>query len=664
MKNRGIYRRRWLISLFVAGLAPGLAPGGRAEEPRWLKLNSLPQASVGVEVEGSSEETTTGGNRSTYDHLSLRPFVGLKTGGSIYHPNLLAFDLDGELGWGWDTMTSQSSGSSQTSNESSEMMRYLAQFNLLQAKPYNASVYASQDHTYRDYGFFNSYTVDSERYGGRVSWNTDNMNLNAELGYRDEKSSGLTGSTELVEKFFNFNGLYHRRTGQTSMYCRINEFDNTLSTGGSLNSVSSAVGVADSESFGRRRQINTATGASYSQTQSGGQETKTIAANENININHRPKLDSYFMFNFSRSEMTAATSSQVSGLYGLRHQLFDSLTSTLDAHGSYDDSSGSGGTSTSDRYGLGIAEGYAKRLGSWGRLSLSAGVVADHQDTSSSGGLITTIDESHQLYSLGNINYRPVYLNQPRVVGSVVVMKGGLDVTSDCEFLTQGELTELRLKTLHSPSLNEGDIVTVTYQSESSSRASYDVLSANSQIRLDLPGGFGVYGRINWMGNNAPPEVVTQTLTDLVAGVDYKWRWLRAGAEYENYDSNFSQFEAGRFFQDLNFRLDHNSSLSFNLSETFYRYPDQRRQDQYQFITRYRLQLMTSLAWYLEGGASWQDVMGSEQLVESARTGVTWTRGKLSLRAGYEYNGQSTTSGRWTQELARNRFFLYLKRAF
>ncbi|MEI8290397.1 MAG: hypothetical protein WCH99_13085 [Verrucomicrobiota bacterium] len=664
MNRLGIYRRRWLISLFVAGIAPGLAPWGRAEEPRWLKLNSLPQASVGVEVEGSSEETTTGGNRSTYDHLSLRPFVGLKTAGSIYHPNLLAFDLDGELGWGWDTMTARGPGYTQTSKESSEMMRYLAQFNFLQAKPYNASAYAAQDHSYRDYGFFNSYTVDSERYGGRVSWNTDNMNLNAELGYRDEKSSGLTGSTGLIEKFFNFSGIYHRRTGQTSMYCRLNEFDNTLSSGGSLNSVSRAVGVADSESFGRRRQINTATGASYSETQSGGREMKTIAANENININHRPRLDSYFMFNFGRSEMTSATAAQASGMYGIRHQLYDSLTSTLDAHGSYDDSSGSGGTSSSDRYGLGIAEGYAKRLGSWGRLSLSTGVVADHQDSSSSGGILTTIDEAHQLYSLGNINYHPVYLNNPRVVGAILVMKGALDVTSDCEFWPQGELMEIRLKSLHSPNLNEGDTVTVTYQSEALSNAAYDVLSVNSQIRLDLPGGFGVYGRLNWMGNNAPPEVVTQSLTDLVAGADYKWRWLRAGAEYENYDSNFSQFDAWRFYQDLNFRIDNNSSLGMNFSETFYRYPNDRSQDVYQFITRYSLQLLTSLAWYVEGGVSRQEVMGSDQLMESARTGVTWTRGKLSLRTGYEYNGQSTASGRWTQELAGNRFFLYLKRAF
>ena len=664
MKRFGIHRRRWLISLFVAGLAPGLAPGGRAEEPRWFKLNGLPQASVGVEVEGSSEETTSGGNSSTYDHLLLRPFVGLKTSGSVYHPNLLAFDLDGELGWGWDSMTAKGPGYRQTSQESSEMMRYLAQFNFLQAKPYNASVYASQDHTYRDYGFFNSYTVDSERYGGRVSWNTDNMNLNAELGYRDEKSSGLTGSTELVEKFFNFNGLYHRRTGQTSLYCRINEFDNTLSYGSSQSSVGSAVGVSDSESFGQRRQINTATGASYSQAQYGGQETKTIAANENININHRPKLDSYLMFNFSRSEMTLATASQMSGLYGIRHQLYDSLTSTLDAHGNYDDSSSSGGSSSSDRYGLGLSEGYSKRLGSWGRLSLSVGVVADHQDSSSSGGMITTIDESHQLYSLGNINYHPVYLNNPRVIGSIVAMKGALDVTSDCEFWPQGELVEIRLKSLHSPNLNEGDIVTVTYQSEALNNASYDLLSLNSQIRLDLPGGFGVYGRLNWMDNNAPPEVVTQTLTDMVLGADYKWRWLRAGAEYENYDSNFSQFDAWRFFQDLNFRLDDKSSLSLNFSETFYRYPDHRRQDQYQFIARYHLQLLASLAWYVEGGVSWQDVLGSEQLMESARTGLTWSRGKLSLRAGYEFNSQSTATGPWTQELVRNRFFLYLKRAF
>jgi hypothetical protein len=47
-----------------------------------------------------------------------------------------------------------------------------------------------------------------------------------------------------------------------------------------------------------------------------------------------------------------------------------------------------------------------------------------------------------------------------------------------------------------------------------------------------------------------------------------------------------------------------------------------------------------------------------------ARTGLSWVYGKLSVRAGYEYNIQSTTSGVWSEEREKNRFFTYLRRSF
>jgi len=53
-----------------------------------------------------------------------------------------------------------------------------------------------------------------------------------------------------------------------------------------------------------------------------------------------------------------------------------------------------------------------------------------------------------------------------------------------------------------------------------------------------------------------------------------------------------------------------------------------------------------------------------QQLQGLARTGITWSRGKLSLRAGYEFNGQSTGSGGFTEERTRHFFFTYLRRSF
>ena len=112
---------RWLVGLSAVSFASGLVPAIRAEEPQWLKLNGLPEVSVGVEAESSTEQTKLSGGTSTYDFTSVTPLVGLHTTGSIYHPNLLTFDLSGDLGWGWDNTSSSGSGVTQTRNESEEL---------------------------------------------------------------------------------------------------------------------------------------------------------------------------------------------------------------------------------------------------------------------------------------------------------------------------------------------------------------------------------------------------------------------------------------------------------------------------------------------------------------------------------------------------------------
>ncbi len=672
--NLGCFHRyRWFAGLSVLGFAAGIAPAVRAEDPEWFKLNGLPEVSVGVEAEGSTEQTRVSGGSSTYDHTSVTPLVGLHTTGSIYHPNLLAFDLSGDLGWGWDNMTSGGPGSGQTRNESAELLRYLAQFNLLSAKPYNVSVFAAQDHTFRDYGTFNTYTVDANRYGGRINCNAGEFSLNADLGYRDETASGLTDSSQITETYFNFLGIHQRKSGQTTLSLHASELENVLNYGSRLDTSNWSAGLSDSETFGHRKQINAGTGLSYSQSDYSGQQIDTLNASENLLVNHRPNLDSYLMMNFNRSELNPIVSSRVQGTAGVRHQLYESLTSSLEGHGTHQEDTAAGGGSTFDQYGLGLSENYTKRLQSWGRLAVGTGLVVDHQDQDSSGAMLTTFAEPHQLYLSTSLGYHPVYLNRPRVVDSTIVVSAGADTLAnpaDYTIVHSGELTEIKLVVPPGSHLqgllqtNDNLSVTVTYQSDPVGSSSYDTFSANGQFRLDLFNRFGVYGRVNWLDNNAPPVVLTQTLTDLVGGVDYHRKWFRTGAELESYDSNFTRYQSLRLFQNFEFDLTGVSSLSLDFSQSFYTYPGSPDQSQYQFMARYNTLLPMSIKWYVEGGGLVQQVAGNQLVQGMARTGLGWTRGKLSLRAGYEFNSQSTAAGGWSEERIKHRFFTYLRRSF
>jgi hypothetical protein len=59
-----------------------------------------------------------------------------------------------------------------------------------------------------------------------------------------------------------------------------------------------------------------------------------------------------------------------------------------------------------------------------------------------------------------------------------------------------------------------------------------------------------------------------------------------------------------------------------------------------------------------------QDISGYNLLQGVARTSLGWTYGKLNLRVGYEYNAQTTSSDRWTDEREKHRFYTYLRRTF
>ena len=119
-----------------------------------------------------------------------------------------------------------------------------------------------------------------------------------------------------------------------------------------------------------------------------------------------------------------------------------------------------------------------------------------------------------------------------------------------------------------------------------------------------------------------------------------------------------------RFFQNFDFALTAASSLGFDFNETFYHYPGNGDQSQYQSMCRFNTRLPLALTWYVDGGVLMQEFSGTRQVQGVARTGIGWTRGKLSLRAGYEFNSQSTASAGFTEERIKHRFFTYLRRSF
>ena len=652
---------RWVLPALL--LLPGARECAAQQysdlEPRWLRLN-LPQASVGMDFEGLQETVKANGVTSTHDNLLLVPLVGLRLQGSAYHPNLMTFDLSGQGGVGWAHDSITSPGFSQVRNETQNLFTYLATVNFLSSKPYNGTFFASQDHTYNNYDFFNTVTADSTRYGGHVGWSTTSFNLNTDAGYRNLLSSGMNGTSEVSETYLNFNGQNQREHGSAILTYNYDNLANQLNYGPVQSSVSQSVGVSDSETFGSRNQITASTGASYGWADYADRHARTLNLNENITVRHRPNLESFMTLNYQHNQLEPATSDMFQGLAGIRHQLYDSLTSTLDLHGNKGSFAAENTSAQNDRYGVGLAEGYSKGLCSWAHLNLGGTAILDHQDHNSSGtGLLTIINESHVLKDIS-----VVFLNNPRVFPATIIVTGPGGIPTyvngtDYRIISHGEMTEIqRIPT--SIDLLDGSTILVSYSSDSSYTSSFDSINGSVSVRIDLFSLVGVYGRYNAVDNNAPPEALAQTLSDWVGGVDVTWRWLRAGAEYEDYDSNFSQYRGTRIFQSLSFQLSDSSNLSFNFNQVFYKYPYGPDQTQYQCIGVFNTQISSWLNGNLETGYYRQDAMGTSQDLAAACAGLIFTHGKLTLKLGYQYNYQMIQMGQ--QERNRNFGYVQLKR--
>jgi hypothetical protein len=654
---------RWLSAALL------LATAGRAwaqrmmvpdVEPRWLRLD-VPETSVGVDIEGLMEDQTLHGITSTHENLTVIPLVGAKVLGSIYHPNLLSFDFTGLGGLGWATDTVKSPGYNLTRNESQNLLTYIANVNLLSSKPYNASFFATQDHNYNNYDFYNTMTVDSTRYGGHLAWNPEHFTLSADMGYRDQVSSGITGVTEVQETYLNFNGLNQRQSGSSTLTYSYEDFNNTVNYGPVQSSLGQSVGISDTEIFGSRAQISATTGGSYGQVNYLDQNGQRFNLTENVVDHLRPNLDSYLHLNYDNSDLGTYAASQFQGIAGVRHQLYESLTSTLDLHGNYSEFSSTGNSALDTRYGSGLFESYTKSLGGWGRLSLGGSVVADHLDQEISGrGALPVLAEPHVLSDT-----TPTSLKHPLVVEISIVVTGPGGVPlyvkgDDYRVFRTGEVTQIqRIPT--SASLPNNSPVLVSYEYLAPASSSYYSINSAAQIRLDLLNTFGLYARYNVVNNNAPPTAMAETLNDFVGGADITWRWFRAGAEYEDYDSSYTQYRVKRLFEEFNFRLGDISNLGINFNQVWYNYGNGDDQTQYQFRLMFDTQVSSWLFWTVQGGYYIQDAFGASQDLAAASTGLTLNWGKLSARLGYQYNYQLTTAN---ESMLRNFFYVRLNRVF
>ena len=630
------------------------------QEPRWMTMR-VDRVYTGIYAEAYSQTTTVaGGSESKQDRLFFGPLLGLDLSGAVYHPNLLAYrvNVDGSLGWAEDSF---SGAAQQKTREIRFLGSFFSEVNFLDSKPFHGRLFSSYNHSHQDYDFFNRIYVDTWRYGGSLNYLTGPFYFLATLSHETSDATGNPIPIWSESTIATASITHQRKSGSSSVAGSINDYTRTdfgaASTGLDYN-----LNLADSEDFGPRKNWHSVLNASYNHLESMTVPSHLYTATANLRAEHSDRLSSQYAANYSRNTYGSSENDNLSGNLLVEHKLFDSLITDVTLQGYRYVASSDTDEQKSWQFGGGPGFRYTKRLSRTSSLTAYETLGYFHTDVQSSGGLIPVLDEQYFFGTGGGF----ITLRQPNVVGSSIVITdtshlppGGYIEGLDYDLIPNGQFTLIQRRT----GSRLPDAVLVSYNFIASPSGSYDTLNNACGLRLDFfDNHLSAYTRFNLSRNNGAANLVVQDLNILVIGAEGHWKALRAGGEYELYDSDLSPYHALRFFQSLTFTPEERSTVSFNFTESFITYQSAGREDQnYTATVHYNRAITRRLIFNFETGVSQRFGEGTDQTLAVCRPQLQYAAGKFSAAAGYDLNYDEYLN---SQTRIRNLGFVRLRKEF
>ncbi len=383
------------------------------------------------------------------------------------------------------------------------------------------------------------------------------------------------------------------------------------------------------------------TSANYTHRENETETSDEVVASSNVEIEHGANFRSTWDFNFDHFQSPDFQSDNYAGVATLHHQLYQSLNSALSLNASDFEVSGASGEGFVRHFGIAWGEIYTKHLAQDHRLRINNPLAVDHTEEQN----LNQVENERHTFGAGGGGAPPdsFFLNLPNVLEFTIVVTDQNDsqpaYVEGADYLVsrQGVLTLIeRTGTSRIPA---GSSVLLDYRAEPRPAASYETISESFGVRLDLwKNLWGIYANVSRSENNAPAAAVALEVTSYTAGTDVHWRWLNAGAEYNIYDSDQSQFRSARLFQNFNFRPDEASTLAMNFSQAFTEFVDSHREEEdYRFITRYRRFFQRNLGLNVEGGVDFRKGTGVDQTLATARADLNYTVGRTTMKVAYDY---------------------------
>lgn len=632
-------------------------------EPQ-LTMPQVKYFNLNVEATRTSFDAKSGNTSSDAQQLYVSPTVGVAWNYFLYHPDLLTYSFLLEPGYSWQ----QYSGTGSSRNSESFIVNGNALATLLKLKPYATMITYNRSHEDFNYDFFNSATGDTERWGINSGYREGPVPTVVTFNRTETEVSGLNYDSTSEQMAVGIQAQNERHNGNhTDLNYQFNQYDSTSTDGVqdfTDSNTSHNLTINDTEHFSRST-LNSS--LFYNHIDDNASPSDSASVSAGYDYEHNPQLHSFYNYFFSEYSTDGADAFTHSLSAGLRHQLYDSLSTGLSVHGSESSSDSFG--SQLDQYTAGVdaSANYSKKLSDWGHLSLSDNAGYNMTSQDSSGGELLVANESHTIDPS-----MIFFLDRPRETSFISLTDASGTITyvrgSDYDVIMTSDPWQIQIHSGGPHTITSGQIVKANYIIEPNPSGNYSTFNNGSQMRIDFwKGLLAIYVRYNFSDNYSDSAgFVLENIRELQTGGDLNWHRVHLGVIYTDHESSLYDYQSLAFSESYTLLAAARQSASIDFRQQWSFYPGRgssipaQSVSYYSFTGRYTLRPFSGLEWNTEAGYQIQHGAGLDQNFIVARSYLSWFVGKLDFHLGYEFENQRYS----TETRVRHFVFLHMRRSF
>lgn len=425
----------------------------------------------------------------TEERLTLR-----NVGAYFYDPRLVTFSLGGTFGLSQEWLTTETGGASREGT----LWGYDTFASILPDQAYSLNLFARRDQSLLSRELAGRSEVRSENRGAtlfaRRLYIPSRLTVRQEFQEEESRAGDIVARREEDRNVITYEGQRGWVDSEVDLrYEFVDESDKVFpnlgfqSHEGSLN-YSLDFGSELNWRWDSRLRIFTRTGVT---------ELTTGSVDELLRIDHTDRLRTEYRYFLTHTDTPGGASILHTGAITLRHQLYESLTTTVGLDASFQDLTGG----RTDRYRSRLDFAYSKRLPGEGRLTAGLGGGFEYEDQRFGVTETFVPQEPHTAASPFAL---PIPLDNPFVVpGSVVVTKvatgplpAGCSAFSVPRILTEGVDYTLRTVgdvteivplpcSLTNPGINPGDALAVDYRFTVSPSLTFTTATWRADLSVD-----------------------------------------------------------------------------------------------------------------------------------------------------------------------------------